>query len=128
MAAIKGTNTAPERAVRSLLHRLGYRFRLHRRDLPGRPDIVLPRLKIAIFVHGCFWHRHNCANSVLPRTRAEWWEAKLNRTVERDRQQASALTALGWNVVILWECMLDDETSLRATLEEVLGPARARTP
>lgn len=121
MAAIKGRNTHPELRVRRLLHRLGYRFRLHRRDLPGTPDIILPGRRVAIFVHGCFWHRHGCSNSVLPRTRTEWWEAKLNRTVERDAQNIASLEELSWNVLVLWECMLGDEADLQARLSAALG-------
>ncbi|TPI09918.1 DNA mismatch endonuclease Vsr [Mesorhizobium sp. B4-1-3] len=124
MAAIKARNTRPELQVRQLLHRLGYRFRLHKRDLPGRPDIVLPGRRAAIFVHGCFWHGHGCRNSVLPRTRADWWEAKLNRTAERDGQNIEALTTLGWKVLVLWECMLGDEAALEASVKEALGPPR----
>lgn len=105
MAKVKGANTRPELAVRRLLHRLGYRFRLHRADLPGRPDIVLPKHKTVIFVHGCFWHRHpGCARATTPQTRVEFWNAKFDRTVERDRAQMRELEASGWRVVILWEC------------------------
>lgn len=120
MAAIKGRNTKPEIRVRSLLHRAGYRFRLHRADLAGCPDIVLPGRRTAIFVHGCFWHRHGCANSVLPRTRVDWWEAKLNRNVERDQQNQKTLTDLGWTPLIVWECQLSDEAGLMKRLEAEL--------
>jgi DNA mismatch endonuclease Vsr len=122
MAAIKGRDTRPELRVRRLLHRLGYRFRLHRRDLPGTPDIVLPGRHVVIFVHGCFWHRHGCKKSVLPRTRKEWWEGKLNRTVERDTQNTAALEKLGWNILVVWECTLGDEDDLQAKLRVALGP------
>ncbi len=126
MAAIKGRDTRPEMLVRSLLHRLGYRFRLHHRDLPGRPDIVLPGRRIAIFVHGCFWHRHGCTNSVLPRTRAEWWSAKLARNVERDAKNMVSLRALGWNPLVVWECELRDEDVLCSRLIAVLGVSGSR--
>ena len=122
MAAIKGRDTRPELLVRRLLHKLGYRFRLHQRELPGTPDIVLPGRRVVIFVHGCFWHRHGCSNSVLPRTRTEWWEAKLDRTVERDAQNIAALEELGWDVLVLWECLLGDEPDLQSKLSVALGP------
>ena len=106
MAKVHSANTAPEIRVRKLLHSMGYRFRLHRRDLPGNPDIVLPKYKTVIFVHGCFWHgcptcRHA---SIRPVTNAEYWERKLNRTLERDKNNVAALEHMGWRVVIVWEC------------------------
>lgn len=117
MSRIKGRDTGPERQVRSLLHRLGFRFSLKRRDLPGRPDIVLARYGTVIFVHGCFWHRHkNCHNSVLPKTRPEFWLAKLNGNVERDKRNAIALKDLGWKVLIVWECEVSDEPKLSQKL------------
>ena len=125
MSRIKGQNTGPERRVRSLLHRLGFRFSLRRRDLPGRPDIVLTRLETAIFVHGCFWHRHkNCRNSVLPKTRPEFWLAKLNSNVERDGRNVIALKRLGWRVVTVWECEAEDEVKLSAKLLAKLTEAK----
>ncbi|WP_282567793.1 DNA mismatch endonuclease Vsr [Devosia sp. 1635] len=122
MAAIKGRDTRPELRVRRLLHRLGYRFRLHRRDLPGTPDIVLPGRHLVIFVHGCFWHRHGCNKSVLPQIRTEWWEGKLNRTVERDAQNIAALEELGWDVLVVWECTLGNEAALQSKFRVALGP------
>jgi DNA mismatch endonuclease (patch repair protein) len=117
MSRIRGRDTAPERRVRSLLHRLGFRFSLRRRELPGHPDIVLPSRKVAVFVHGCFWHRHNrCNNSVVPKTRQEFWLAKLNGNVERDLRNASALKALGWKVLTIWECEVGNETRLSRKL------------
>jgi DNA mismatch endonuclease, patch repair protein len=105
MAAIRSVNTKPEMRVRSALHALGYRFRLHRKDLPGRPDIVLPRLRTVIFVHGCFWHCHRCKyGSVVPATRADFWAAKRQGNVARDRRNRSALRRAGWRVCVLWEC------------------------
>jgi DNA mismatch endonuclease, patch repair protein len=105
MAAIRSVNTKPEMRVRSALHALGYRFRLHRKDLPGRPDIVLPRLRTVIFVHGCFWHCHRCKyGSVVPATRADFWAAKRAGNVARDRRNRSALRRAGWRVFVLWEC------------------------
>jgi len=117
MSRIKGRDTQPERRVRSMLHRLGFRFSLRRRDLPGRPDIVLARHGAAIFVHGCFWHRHrNCRNSVLPKTRREFWAAKLNGNVKRDKRNRVALKRLGWKVLTVWECEAADEPRLSQKL------------
>lgn len=105
MAAIRSENTKPEVRVRSALHALGFRFRLHRKDLPGRPDIVLPKHASVIFVHGCFWHCHRCKyGSVVPATRAEFWAAKRKGNVDRDRRNAAALRRLGWRVAVIWEC------------------------
>src|SRR5262249_4587250 len=104
MSAIRGRDTTPEWSVRRLLHSLGYRFRLYKTQLPGRPDIVFPGRRKVIFVHGCFWHRHGCRNSVLPRTRSGWWAAKLSRNAERDSRNIQRLTELGWGVAVLWEC------------------------
>jgi DNA mismatch endonuclease (patch repair protein) len=111
MAAIKGSNTKPELAVRSALHRAGLRFRLHRKDLPGRPDIVLPKYKTVIFVHGCFWHRHGCANSVMPKTRREFWEEKLEGNRRRDSRQQRALRSAGWRVLVVWECAVRSDVA-----------------
>lgn len=113
MAQVKGKDTGPEMAVRRLLHALGYRFRLHRRDLPGKPDIVLPRLRTVIFVHGCYWHRHTgCRRATTPRTRTEFWETKFARTVARDKQQRDQLIATGWRVLTIWECETRDRDAL----------------
>jgi DNA mismatch endonuclease Vsr len=126
MAAIRGRDTKPEIRLRRLLHALGYRFRLQQRDLPGRPDIVFPGRLKAIFVHGCFWHRHGCRNSVLPKTRAEWWAEKLNRNVDRDRLAVLALEALGWSVLTIWECEIKDEAIVSRSLQRFLGPQRSQ--
>jgi DNA mismatch endonuclease, patch repair protein len=107
MARVKNKNTEPELVVRKILHRLGYRFRIHRRDLPGYPDIVLPRHRKAIFVHGCFWHSHSCPRGKRPSTRAEFWNAKLDRNVARDEANQRKLESLGWKVLVLWECELE---------------------
>lgn len=105
MAGFRSKDTKPEMLVRRTLHRLGYRFRLHRRDLPGKPDIVLPRHRTAILVHGCFWHQHpGCRDARLPRTRQEYWTEKFRRNRERDQATAQALSSLGWKVAIVWEC------------------------
>jgi DNA mismatch endonuclease (patch repair protein) len=106
MARIRGKDTKPEVAVRSALHRAGFRFRLYARGLPGRPDIVLPKHGVVIFVHGCFWHRHGCSLSSEPATRRRFWQAKFDANVARDRRNARALRALGWRVLTVWECAL----------------------
>ena len=127
MRAIKARDTKPEMAVRRLLHGMGYRYRLHRRDLPGRPDIVFgPRRKI-IFVHGCFWHGHSCERgSRLPKSNVEYWQAKIARNVERYSQQLDKLAAAGWTELTLWECELADMDAvaqrLSAFLDETARP------
>jgi DNA mismatch endonuclease (patch repair protein) len=116
MRAVKSGDTTPELIVRRLIHALGYRFRLHRRDLPGQPDLVFPRLGKAIQVHGCFWHRHACdAGQSTPATRLDYWNAKFARNVERDRRNLRALRRLGWSVLVVWECQT--RTSKREALE-----------
>jgi len=105
MSKIRGKNTKPELAVRSILHRMGYRFRLHRRDLPGCPDIVLPKYKTVIFVHGCFWHRHpKCKYAYNPKSRKTFWQKKFRQNVEQDKKVRKKLTRLGWKVIVIWEC------------------------
>ena len=105
MARVRSTNTKPELLVRSLVHRLGFRFSLHRADLPGKPDIVLTRHKKIIFVHGCFWHRHaNCRRMSVPATNVTFWKAKFLANIERDRRNRRRLQRLGWKVLIVWEC------------------------
>ena len=106
MARIRGTNTKPELLVRSALHRAGFRFRLHAPTLPGRPDVVLPRHRVVVFVHGCFWHRHGCRHSTTPATRVRFWKEKFERNVARDARNARALRRLGWRVLTIWECRL----------------------
>lgn len=107
MAAVKGRNTKPEVTVRRALHAAGYRFRLHRRDLPGCPDVVLPRHHVAVFVHGCFWHGHDCRRGRKPSSNTGFWDVKLARNIERDRAAADALAFAGWTVEIIWECSLE---------------------
>lgn len=105
MSRIKGANTRPEIALRSLLHRAGFRFRLHDRTLPGKPDIVLRKYRTVVFVHGCYWHRHaGCRNATTPSTRTEFWTEKFSATVERDQRKAAELRSQGWNVITVWEC------------------------
>lgn len=125
MAAIRSANTKPEISVRSALHALGFRFRLHRKDLPGKPDIVLPKFRTALFVHGCFWHCHRCKyGSVVPATRAEFWAAKRGGNVARDRAKARALRKLGWRVITLWECEVRTAEAAEAKVKNLrLGPA-----
>jgi DNA mismatch endonuclease (patch repair protein) len=107
MSRIKGRDTGPELRLRSLLHRAGFRFRLHAKDLAGKPDIVLPRYRTVVFVHGCFWHRHEgCRNATKPSTRAEFWQEKLDGNVERDKRNRAALQKAGWTVITVWECDL----------------------
>ena len=108
MAAIKSKNTKPEIAVRQLLHSLGYRFRLHRKDLPGSPDIVLPKYKTVIFVHGCFWHRHEgCKYATNPKTRESFWNKKFEDNKKRDLEIKEKIKDIGWKSVIIWECEIN---------------------
>lgn len=105
MARIKGQDTKPEKLIRSILHRLKFRFRLHRKDLPGKPDIVLPKHKKIIFVHGCFWHGHEgCSRSKRPTSNEEFWNKKIDGNIERDKRNREALKSLGWNVSVIWQC------------------------
>ena len=109
MARVRAANTRPEITVRRLLHRLNYRFRLHRRDLPGTPDLVLPKYRAVVFVHGCFWHRHTCPRGqVLPVSNRDYWQPKLARNVERDARAREALHQLGWRALTIWECEVAD--------------------
>ena len=116
MSRIRSKNTKPELIVRSMLHRLGYRFTVNgpkNKQLPGKPDIVLPKYKTVIFVHGCFWHAHsNCKDYRLPKTRTAWWKAKLEGNAARDAKQQAALKQLGWKVVVVWECELKNQAEL----------------
>jgi len=120
MSKVRSENTAPEICVRKLLHSMGYRYRLHKRDLPGNPDIVLSKYKTVIFVHGCFWHGcPNCRHArVRPKSNAEYWEKKLNRTLERDRQNQALLEKMGWNVLVIWECETKKK-NLLALMEKI---------
>ncbi len=122
MSRIRGRDTGPELTVRRLLHAMGYRYRLQARDLPGRPDIVFRRRHVALFVHGCFWHRHDCGLAYTPKTRREFWQSKFDGNVARDRRVQHELKAAGWRVIIIWECQLDDLASLAKRLAKQLGP------
>lgn len=111
MALIRATDTKPEMKVRRAVHRAGYRYRLHRKDLPGKPDLVFPSRRAVIFVHGCFWHRHpdpDCKLARLPKSRPEFWIPKLARNAERDQEAREELERLGWRVLVIWECELRD--------------------
>jgi DNA mismatch endonuclease (patch repair protein) len=114
MSQIRSKNTKPEMLVRKFLHACGFRFRLHAKDLPGKPDLVLPKFKTVIFVHGCFWHGHdNCRYYVIPKTRTEWWLNKINRNKENDRKAIDKLESAGWRIIEIWECQIKnhaDET------------------
>jgi DNA mismatch endonuclease (patch repair protein) len=122
MRRVKGRNTTPELTVRQALTRLGARYRLHRKDLPGSPDIVMPERRLAIFVHGCFWHGHDCARgSRVPKQNRDYWVGKVARNVARDARTAEALAALGWRVETIWECELKALVELEARLKGLLG-------
>jgi DNA mismatch endonuclease Vsr len=124
MAAIRAKNTKPEMTVRRLLHAMGYRFRLHYRALPGRPDLAFPARFKVVEVRGCFWHRHSdpqCQNAVLPVTRRSWWTAKLNANVRRDNCNLRQIKRLGWDALVLWECELADRADVVARLRAFLG-------
>ena len=123
MQAVKDRNTKPELAVRRLLHRLGYRYRLHLANLPGKPDIVFGSRRKVIFVHGCFWHGHLCKRgNRRPKTNAEYWERKIARNVERHSRQLKELSTAGWAALTLWECQIDDKNGLKRTLNRFLAP------
>lgn len=121
MAAVRSKDTAPEVAVRQALHAAGYRFRLHRRDLPGSPDIVLPKHRVAVFVHGCFWHGHGCRRDKRPATNTSYWAAKRTRNTARDRRSQRALRADRWSVAVVWTCRLERDVQ---TLVRRLARAR----
>jgi len=121
MRHVRSTNTTPEKRVRSLLHKLGCRFCLHRQDLPGKPDIVLPKYRTVVFVHGCFWHRHkDCPHATTPSSRQDYWLPKFKRTLERDRNNQEKLRQLGWNVIIVWECETNDLKRLAIHIEKTI--------
>jgi DNA mismatch endonuclease (patch repair protein) len=122
MSKIRGKNTNPERIVRAMLHRAGYRFSLHRKDLPGKPDIVLRKYKSVVFVHGCFWHRHkNCKIASMPKSNVAFWQAKFDRNVANDQKHRRALKKLGWNVIVVWECELKKPDKVLAKLQKGLN-------
>src|SRR6185437_3996312 len=125
MSRIRSRDTSPELIVRSAIHRLGYRFRLHVGSLPGKPDIVLPRLKTVIFVHGCFWHRHkNCRFCYTPKTRQNFWLPKFESNVLRDTKKIRHLRRLGWRVRIIWECQTHNPEKLAQRLDKLIGATK----
>lgn len=122
MSRVKGRDTQPERAVRSVLHKMGHRFRLHRNDLPGKPDIVLPKHKKVIFVHGCFWHGHKeCNRSARPSTNVEFWDRKLSGNIERDRRNLKRIKREGWKALVVWGCQVKSTDRLRGRLLKFLA-------
>lgn len=125
MRRIRKTGTKPEMRVRRAAHRLGYRFRLHRSDLPGTPDLVFPRLGKVVLVHGCFWHQHpGCRLARQPKSRLDYWLPKLDRNRQRDLQSSTALRAIGWTVLVIWECQVPDEAAAARLLNPFLGAER----
>jgi len=120
MSKVRSKNTKPELIVRSRLHKLGFRYRLHRKDIPGCPDITLPKYKTVIFVHGCFWHQHpGCKKATIPKNNHDFWLLKLEENIERDRKHVSQLIELGWNVIIVWEC--DIKKDVGTVLETIIS-------
>jgi DNA mismatch endonuclease (patch repair protein) len=126
MRAIRSKDMQPELNVRSLAHKLGYRFRLHRKDLPGKPDLVFPARRKVIFVHGCFWHAHNCTVAHTPQSNLGYWLPKLERNTARDTRNIESLGALGWKVLVIWECEASDARKLKKIVHLFLGPAKRR--
>ena len=124
MARIRGVDTKPELFVRRALHGQGYRFRLHGRGLPGKPDIVFKKRKRAVFIHGCFWHRHGCKRTTHPKSRRDYWQDKFAKNVARDRRNTALLADDGWDVFVAWECEIDSDETLLQRLMEFLGPPR----
>jgi DNA mismatch endonuclease (patch repair protein) len=125
MSRIRSKDTKPEMAVRKVAHGLGYRFRLHQKDLPGKPDLVFPSRKAVVFVHGCFWHGHSdpgCRNAVLPKSRRDFWLPKLSKNKARDSANVEALEAAGWRVMVVWECEIKDDEIVAGRLRDFLGP------
>ncbi|WP_447903554.1 very short patch repair endonuclease [Pseudomonas serbica] len=122
MSMIKGKNTRPEMVVRSVCHEMGLRYRLHRKDLPGKPDMVFPKYRLCLFVHGCFWHRHpGCKYAYTPKSRLDFWLPKLAKNAERDTDAQQTLRALGWRVAIIWECHTKNREQLRTEIRKIFG-------
>ncbi len=121
MRAIRGKDTKPEMAVRRLVHGLGYRFRLHSPDLPGKPDLVFSARRKAIFVNGCFWHSHDCKSGLIPRSNQDFWLPKLRQNKARDGKNLEALAELGWKALVIWQCELKDRRALRPKIKRFLG-------
>lgn len=128
MSGIKGANTKPERLVRSFLHRHGLRFRLHGKGLPGKPDLVLPKYRSVVFVHGCFWHRHpGCRFAYTPKSNVDFWLKKFKENVRRDERKENELRESDWRVFIVWECETRNETSMMRLIEEIRSEPDARS-
>ena len=128
MRAVRGKDTAPEWRVRRLLHRNGYRYRVHRKDLPGKPDLAFASRRKAIFVHGCFWHGHGCQIGQPPKSNLGYWLSKIDRTKARDADSVRRLRCLGWSVLTVWQCETENVQTLWASLRAFLGPALACRP
>jgi len=122
MSRIRGKDTKPEKFIRNALHRIGYRYRLHVSDLPGKPDLVFPKYKAVIFVHGCFWHGHNCHLFKWPKSRVEFWETKIMKNRENDNNSVNNLKTLGWRILLVWECAIKGKTKLESAqiIEDVV--------
>jgi len=121
MSNIGNKDTKPELRIRSLLHQMGYRFRLHRKDLPGKPDIVLPKYKTVIFIHGCYWHRHTCKKGrSTPTSNREFWEEKFSKNIERDKRNLVELKNIGWNIITIWQCELKNMEKIQSRLKSHL--------
>ena len=127
MSRVRSKDTTPELRVRQMAHRVGLRFRLHRRELPGKPDLVFPRLRTVIFVHGCFWHRHpGCSKASTPKSRTEFWNSKFVQNERRDVENKKLLKRLGWQVITIWECETKTDQALKRALRPLLITAKAR--
>ena len=124
MQAVRNKDTKPEIVVRQCLHAMGYRYRLHRKNLPGRPDIAFIGQRKAIFVHGCFWHQHGCPKGRLPKSRLDYWQPKLEQNVERDRTKIEQLESMGWESLVLWQCELADIGALAIRLQEFVDQSK----
>ncbi|MFK0033575.1 very short patch repair endonuclease [Pseudomonas monteilii] len=133
MSNIKSKNTSPELTIRKALHSRGFRYRIHPAELPGKPDLLLPKFNTAIFIHGCFWHGHDCKYFKIPKTRTEFWQKKINENKARDQKQIEALTSKGWRVLIVWECAIRQMKSEGSTelieliIEWILSPSNNKT-
>jgi DNA mismatch endonuclease (patch repair protein) len=121
MRRIRSKNTAPELLIRSLIFKSGYRYRLHRKDLPGTPDLVFPKLHKVIFINGCFWHQHKCKEAHIPKSNREYWLPKLEQNITRDKENCKKLRKMGWSVLVLWECKTENLNTLRRKIIEFLN-------
>ena len=128
MSRVRGKDTQPEMRVRRVVYRAGFRYRLHRRDLPGTPDLTFPGRHKVIFIHGCFWHQHNCGKGTRPQTNKEFWNRKLDRNAHRDRKNISSLQDCGWSVLVIWECETKNLQLMETRIKEFLGPKNPPGP